>query len=343
MIRGIDCASRLTREKASALYSLGYRFAGRYVVPTVGSTAWKALTLPEAEAIRASGMDILCIFELDAARAGRGEAVGAQDGDLAQSCARALGIPAGTTLYFAVDYYPAAAEMPQIEAYLRAAGARIAPYTLGVYGCYDVVEYLAARHVCRHYWQCVGWSGGKISANADLYQATGNVNVAGVLVDQNERYREAGLWKSADAPDTGASGGNANNGNASGNTSTGTATNTGASPSGGNSGNTSGGNASNHTGGANADASSPAAGGNSASANENPPAADALSGEEIYNRLQAYCLAQPLPAWAEAEYAEAVARGLTDGENPMLFAPRYQAAILALRALRAAEGKEEKT
>lgn len=309
MIRGIDCASRLTREKASALYSLGYRFAGRYVVPTVGSTAWKALTLPEAEAIRASGMDILCIFELDAARAGRGEAVGAQDGDLALSCARALGIPAGTTLYFAVDYYPAAAEMPQIEAYLRAAGARIAPYTLGVYGCYDVVEYLSARHVCRHYWQCVGWSGGKISANADLYQATGNVNVAGVLVDQNERYREAGLWKSADAPDTGASGGNANNdasgggttntGTASGNTSTGTATNTGA--------------------------------------------AEALSGEEIYNRLQAYCLAQPLPAWAEAEYAEAVARGLTDGENPMLFAPRYQAAILALRALRAHEGKEGKT
>lgn len=318
MIRGIDCASRLTREKASALYSLGYRFAGRYVVPTSGSTAWKALTLPEAEAIRASGMDILCIFELDAARAGRGEAVGAQDGDLAQSCARALGIPAGTTLYFAVDYYPAAAEMPQIEAYLRAAGARIAPYTLGVYGCYDVVEYLSARHVCRHYWQCVAWSGGKISAKADLYQATGNVNVAGVLVDQNERYREAGLWKSADAP----SGGTNNN------------------TSGGTNNNTSG-NA--NSGGTNADASSPAAGGNSASANENPPAAGALSGEEIYNRLQAYCLAQPLPAWAEAEYAEAVARGLTDGENPMLFAPRYQAAILALRALRAAEGKEEKT
>lgn len=323
MIRGIDCASRLTREKAEALYSLGYRFAGRYVVPISGSTAWKALTLPEAEAIRASGMDILCIFELDAARAGRGEAVGAQDGDLAQSCARALGIPAGTTLYFAVDYYPAAAEMPQIEAYLRAAGARIAPYTLGVYGCYDVVEYLSARDVCRHYWQCVAWSGGKISANADLYQATGNVNVAGVLVDQNERYREAGLWKSADTSDTGASGGTANTGaSPSGGT-----TNTGASPSGGNSGNTSSGNAA---------PSSPAA-------NENPPAAGALSGEEIYNRLQAYCLAQPLPAWAEKEYAEAVARGLTDGENPMLFAPRYQAAILALRALRAAEGKEEKT
>ncbi len=277
MIWGIDCASRLTREKASALYSLGYRFAGRYVVPTVGSTAWKALTLPEAEAIRAAGMDILCIFELDAARAGRGEAVGAQDGDLAQICARALGIPAGTTLYFAVDYYPAAAEMPQIEAYLRAVGARIAPYTLGVYGCYDVVEYLAARDVCRHYWQCVAWSGGKISEKADLYQATGNVEVAGVLVDQNERYREAGLWKSADTSDKGASG------------------------------------------------------------------ETEISGEEIYKKLQAYCLALPLPAWAEAEYAEAVARGLTDGENPMLFAPRYQAAILALRALRAAEGKEEKT
>lgn len=59
-----------------------------------------------------------------------------------------------------------------------------------------------------------------------------------------------------------------------------------------------------------------------------------MSGEEIYNALQAYLAKQPLPEWAKAEMEEAKALGITDGKNPMQLIPRYQAAIMAKRALK---------
>lgn len=39
-----------------------------------------------------------------------------------------------------------------------------------------------------------------------------------------------------------------------------------------------------------------------------------------------------VPAWAKREYAEAVKAGITDGDNGTALTPRYQAAIMALRA-----------
>ena len=41
---------------------------------------------------------------------------------------------------------------------------------------------------------------------------------------------------------------------------------------------------------------------------------------------------KPLPDWAEGEFNEAVKTGITDGTRPMQLLPRYQAAIMALRA-----------
>ena len=57
-----------------------------------------------------------------------------------------------------------------------------------------------------------------------------------------------------------------------------------------------------------------------------------MNGKEIYEELQTYLAFQPVPAWAQAELAEAVALGITDGKNPMQLIPRYQAAIMAKRA-----------
>ena len=57
-----------------------------------------------------------------------------------------------------------------------------------------------------------------------------------------------------------------------------------------------------------------------------------MTGEEIYNELQNYLKGQPLPDWAKKEMEEAKSLGITDGTNPMIFIPRYQAAIMAKRA-----------
>lgn len=57
-----------------------------------------------------------------------------------------------------------------------------------------------------------------------------------------------------------------------------------------------------------------------------------MTGEEIYKKLNEYLANQPCPEWAKGELAEAVKAGLTDGKNPCTLVPRYQAAIMALRA-----------
>lgn len=61
---------------------------------------------------------------------------------------------------------------------------------------------------------------------------------------------------------------------------------------------------------------------------------DMLQGEEIYKRLNDYLSKQPCPDWAKAELEEAKKAGITDGTNPCGLIPRYQAAIMAHRAVK---------
>lgn len=58
-----------------------------------------------------------------------------------------------------------------------------------------------------------------------------------------------------------------------------------------------------------------------------------MTGEQIYRKLNEYLAGQPAPDWAREELAEAVTMGITDGARPMELVPRYQAAIMAKRAL----------
>ena len=57
-----------------------------------------------------------------------------------------------------------------------------------------------------------------------------------------------------------------------------------------------------------------------------------MSGEEIYKKLVEYLSSQPAPDWAREELQQAIDAGITDGTNPMQLIPRYQAALMALRA-----------
>jgi hypothetical protein len=59
-----------------------------------------------------------------------------------------------------------------------------------------------------------------------------------------------------------------------------------------------------------------------------------MTGEEIYKKLTEYLRCQGIPSWAVEEFSEAVDMGITDGTNPMELVPRYQAAIMARRAVK---------
>ena len=64
-----------------------------------------------------------------------------------------------------------------------------------------------------------------------------------------------------------------------------------------------------------------------------------MTGKQIFEAYNTYAAAQPIPDWAREELAEAVKLGITDGENLVQPVPRYQSAIMALRAIKNAAGK----
>lgn len=216
-ILGIDTAAKFTidytAKLAAAVIQPGVRFVGRYLVP---ESYGKALTADEAQRIRATGAAILLCWEIEAARVKKGEATGAADAARAQKLAMGMGVPAGTTIYFAADYDAAIADYDAIEAYLRGARKNIEQYTVGLYGKYALVEEMAKRNACTRFWQCCAWSYGKLSAHANVYQyqwsggadAERMAELIGVAVDLNVTadISKAGLWmpQSTEKPTSGS-------------------------------------------------------------------------------------------------------------------------------------------
>jgi len=197
-IKGIDTAAAITEKAAQTLYSEGYRFAGRYLVPASGDTAWKALTAEEAKRIRDAGLAILPVWETTASRAKAGAEAGEADGRRARQLAQGMSIPVKTTIYFAVDYNAPAEDMGAVKEYFAAAAKAVSPYGCGVYGSYNVVDALELPK-----WQCVAWSGGRIHKDATVYQWQGQQGVeamalkqkVGFSVDLNKAATLAGMWQ----------------------------------------------------------------------------------------------------------------------------------------------------
>lgn len=195
---GVDTAQKLTSENAIALANCGMKFVGRYLVPRHYG---KSLTEPEAEDIRAAGLGIILIYEIDAARAKRGEEIGRTDGQEARYLAERMKIPTDCAIYFCVDYDAPKIDYPAIESYLYAAKAAVSPYRCGVYGKADLVNCVKAD--C--YMQCVAWSYGMVSSKANIYQydwqggdeAQAITRKTGIPVDMDRCWdmNAAGIWK----------------------------------------------------------------------------------------------------------------------------------------------------
>ena len=68
---------------------------------------------------------------------------------------------------------------------------------------------------------------------------------------------------------------------------------------------------------------------------------DVMTDQEVYEAVQRYARTLPVPDWAKDELFEAQEMGITDGTRPMEPVPRYQAAIMAARAVKAAEAMSQ--
>lgn len=178
------------------LKAAGIKFVFRYL-STPGNP--KNLTKAEAKALLAAGIEIGLVFETTANRALSGAAAGKADAKSAAAQAAALGVPATTAIYFAVDTGAAGSELKAVVAYIRAAAAVLGAARTGVYGGLGAVKACLDAKVCKFAWQTYAWSGTPTvwDMRAQVRQVANGQKIGGHSVDLDEALASFGAWKAA--------------------------------------------------------------------------------------------------------------------------------------------------
>lgn len=159
----------------------------------------KNLTAAERDALHSAGLGIGLVWEATASAPLGGYQRGTADAARANSQADALDYPPHLPIFFAVDFEPTTASMPYVLDYFRAIIAA-SPRPVGAYGPYAAIEALHAAPVRpTHYWQCIAWSHGYLSAHAHLFQRFGYV--LGDTSDENDILQPPDwLWYPEEGP-----------------------------------------------------------------------------------------------------------------------------------------------
>lgn len=204
ILKGFDTALDMSRH-ASSLRQQGYDFVMRYYSHNTA----KNLSLAEARALCGAGMRIGAVWESAGTHAGYfSRQQGLLDAAAALEQARAVGQPAGSAIYFAVDYDATRTDIDgPISAYFG--GARLvlsgtADYRIGVYGSGLCCGAMTDRALASLSWlsQSRGFCGTQAYAQAmryDLIQESGaRINIDGAALDidpdASNPQRDPGLF-----------------------------------------------------------------------------------------------------------------------------------------------------
>ena len=194
--QGVDTVASITAAQAAKLRQNGVSFVARYLAPG------KELTAAEVKNLRDAGLAIMLCWETTASRMKGGAAAGSADALAARKAAEAIGVPAGTVIFFACDYNAPESDFASIEAYLRTASYNVEQYGVGLYGPEKVVAAMSERGACFYFWQCVAWSNQFLPV-ADVRQyawqgdarAKAMAAACGILaVDLDSAETLAGMW-----------------------------------------------------------------------------------------------------------------------------------------------------
>lgn len=153
--RACDTSTRLDNAKIQTLKSNGYEVVGRYLTKVEGGLD-KNMTAEEINLILENGLSIFPIFqEYGGGNNAFSRVTGVNNAYSAHAAAEGLGIPFGTTIYFAVDYDPQTTEIydyivPYFEGIYEAFEFHCKrTYGIGVYGtrnvCHILKESLGAK------------------------------------------------------------------------------------------------------------------------------------------------------------------------------------------------------
>lgn len=130
-ISGFDADTLLTEAQMTRVMSAGYTAMGVYFTKSAIFSGMPAFVQLCAK----HGFRLWLIDEGmgNAAVFARGNAGGQADGRHAASMARDLGVPAGTPIFFAIDYAAGESDVANISAYYAGYKQACAPYKAGMY------------------------------------------------------------------------------------------------------------------------------------------------------------------------------------------------------------------
>lgn len=178
----------------------------------------KCLTQPELQALYAAGLSAAVVFEQGGGAGGSisdlSEANGALDAARALELAAEMAQPAGSAIYFAVDWdFFTASELAQITPYFRQVkDALTGKYRAGVYGSGSVGRHMRGLGLVDCIWLSgsTGWSGTEQALNDGIWtifqnQMDAQSEIGGFGYDGdivNPSFDDFGQFTAAGAPDT---------------------------------------------------------------------------------------------------------------------------------------------
>jgi len=206
LAQGIDMP-RDARDVALELRDNQLDFVARYYRdPT---SRWPTLSPEEARSLSAAGLRLVAVWE---SHSHRPEYFSYDEGyyDALQAYRQAwlVGQPAGTAIYFAVDFNAQPADvMGPVDRYFRGIAAGFAAargpnpgpgYRVGVYGSGAVCDYLKHMRLAQYAWlsNSTAWSGYDSFADWDIRQS-GPSQMLSFDQDQNEARGEYGGFRVA--------------------------------------------------------------------------------------------------------------------------------------------------
>lgn len=135
----------------------GVSYVCRYIDGTASTQhpTWKTLTKRERALIAANGVACVLVFEVSADRPLKGAVQGVADGRAACQDAYWLGYDSHCPIVVAVDTDVNAGNIKAVEAYVRAFAKAAAPYPIGVYGDYDIID--RVQDISQLNWQANAW------------------------------------------------------------------------------------------------------------------------------------------------------------------------------------------
>lgn len=195
-LNGLDYYSSVSTSKLREFANDGVDFICRYYCTNTSSS--KLLTKTEAQQISDAGMNIVTIFQ-DSNNSPSFFTYDNGYDQCSQAISRAVNVgqPLNTTIYFAVDY-DMRNYLSRVQEYFRGASESMRYYSqsnggdswdIGIYGGYDVIDYMYAKYGVYHLWQAKGWEYGQgVHQRANIHQYEVDVDYFGINVDKDNGY-----------------------------------------------------------------------------------------------------------------------------------------------------------